>query len=446
MSGLPRRLPSRAIGPSTIGLLVVAEAVLWGLARPAGEPLGRYVGQLFGAESILLLSVALVLITVLPWVEAWFDGIDRAAIWHRRVAMTGLLLLVPHIALSSNPNSTTLGVPLAVVGALGLVALVVWAILPRWQAMVPTPLRGIVVAVRDVPGVRHVLGVFGGYERWRALHRTTGLFVAAGFAHGVLDATPFAGAPLLRWSYVAIGGVGLAFYVYRELLARFVMPHHDYQVDSVRDIGSGMVDIALRPLGRPIDFVAGQFTMVYLEGKDGWHRHPFTIASAPRDGVLRLTVKALGDYTSRIKDTLEPGMPAVIGRAFGRFDHRRGGDRQLWIAGGVGVTPFLSWLRDLDDELPHHVDFFYSTDGEPPFADEIRAIADRHPSLHVHLVDTSREGRLTPERMLAAVGTDPGVLTVFVSGPQGMVRSFQTQMRRAGVPASRIHREYFELR
>lgn len=429
-----------------IALLVIAEAVLWSLARPSGEPLGRYVGQFFGAESILLLSVALVLITVLPWVEELFDGIDRAAIWHRRVAMTGLLLLVPHIALSSNPNSSTLGVPLAIVGTLGLVALVVWAILPRWRTVVPAPLRGLVVAARDAPGVRHALGLFGGYERWRALHRTTGLFVAAGFAHGVLDATPFAAAPLLRWSYVGVGGVGLAFYVYKEVLARHFLPHHDYQVDSVRDIGSGMVDIALRPLGHPIHFVAGQFTMVYLEGKDGWHRHPFTIASAPRDEVVRLTVKALGDYTSRLKDALEPGMPAVIGGAHGRFDHRRGGDHQLWIAGGVGVTPFLSWLRALDDELPQRVDFFYSAGGRPPFAEEIREIADRYPSLHVHLVDTSHEGRLTAQRVLAAADTDPGALTVFLSGPQTMVRSFHTQMRRAGVPASRIHREHFAWR
>jgi len=92
------------------------------------------------------------------------------------------------------------------------------------------------------------------------------------------------------------------------------------------------------------------------------------------------------------------------------------------------------------------VDFFYSAAGEPPFAEEIREIASRHPSLHVHLVDTSREGRLTPQRALAAADTHPGAMTVFLSGPQTMVRSFQTQMRRAGVPTSRIHREYFAWR
>src|SRR3954452_18097039 len=124
--------------------LVVAQAVLWTLARPADEPAGRYVGQLLGAECVLLLAIGLVLISTLPWIEVWFDGIDRAAIWHRRVAITGLVLLAPHILLSSNPDGTRLGGPLGAIGAVGLVTLALWAILPRWPSVVPARLRGLV--------------------------------------------------------------------------------------------------------------------------------------------------------------------------------------------------------------------------------------------------------------------------------------------------------------
>ena len=106
------RFVAREVGPATIAVLVVALGVLWVVARPAGEPTGSYLGQLLGAESILLLSIGLVLISMLPWVEEWFDGIDRAAIWHRRVAITGLFLLAPHVLLSSNPDGTALGGPL----------------------------------------------------------------------------------------------------------------------------------------------------------------------------------------------------------------------------------------------------------------------------------------------------------------------------------------------
>ena len=98
----------------------------------------------------------------------------------------------------------------------------------------------------------------------------------------------------------------------------------------------------------------------------------------------------------------------------------------MWIAGGVGVAPFLSWLRALDGDLPHRVDFFYTADGEAPFADEIRDIADRHESLHAHLIDTSVEGRLTTERVLARRRRQTASrLSVFMCGPPGMLRTLR---------------------
>ena len=99
-------------------------------------------------------------------------------------------------------------------------------------------------------------------------------------------------------------------------------------------------------------FVPGQFALIYIEAKDGWHRHPFTIASAPAERILRVTVKALGDYTSRLRELLEPGMPAVVGGPHGRFNHAKGAPDQVWIAGGVGIAPFLSWMRALDEHPP----------------------------------------------------------------------------------------------
>jgi predicted ferric reductase len=440
--------PARRVGPAVIVVLAAGYAVLWFAAWPGGQPTISYVGQFCGAEAVLLLSIGLVLISTLPWVETWFDGIDRAAIWHRRVAITGVVLLIPHIVLAANPHRSSLGPPLAIIGVAGLVILAGWAILPRWRAMLPSALHGPVLAIRDAPGVRQLRRAVGGYERWRYVHRATGLFVAAGFAHGLLDGTPFTRAPLLRWTLVAIGGTGLAFYVYREVLARHFVPLLDYQVDSVRQVGTGIAEIALVPLGRPVAFAPGQFAMLFLEGKDGWHRHPFTITSSPQERVLSFAIKALGDDTSLLREFVKPGMPAVIGGPFGRFSHEKGTGSQLWIAGGIGVTPFLSWLRALDSHpLRGPVDFFYLySSADIPYAEEIKALADRYDMVHVHFVDSSSEGHLTAERVMATVGESPDTLSVFLCGPAGMVRSFQTGFRHAGVASRHIYREYFDLR
>ncbi len=438
----------RHLGPVTIVGLVVVYVVLWVVYRPTGEPTGAYVGQLVGAVSVLLLSAALVLISSLPWVEEWFDGIDRAAIWHRRMAITGLVLLVAHLPLSASPIHSRWGGPLGAVGAIGMVALAVWAILPRWQSVVPHPLRGLVKGLKDVPVVREVRKVFGGYDRWRQLHRLTGVFVAAAFFHGLLDGSPFPKSPVLRWTYVLVGGIGLVFYVYRELLARFFLSLHDYEVHDVAAVGEGLVEISLKPIGRPVAFVPGQFALVYIEAKDGWHRHPFTIASAPAEGLLRVTVKSLGDYTSRLRELLEPGMPAVIGGPHGRFNHAKGTHDQVWIAGGVGVAPFLSWMRAIEEHPPPgQVDLYYAFTGGPaPFADELVGIAEGRGSVRTHLVDSRVDGRLDVARILADTGVEPARLSVFLCGPAAMLRDFQKGLRAAGVRSRNVHREYFDWR
>ncbi len=442
--------PARRIGPGVIVVLAAGFAALWFAAEPAGQPAASYLGQFLGAEAILLLSVGLILISTLPWVEVLFDGIDKAAIWHRRVAITGILLLIPHILLAANPHPSSLGPLLAVIGAAGLALLVVWAVLPRWRSVIPHVFHRPVLAVRRLPGARHLRRALGGYELWRQVHRLTGLFVAVGFAHALLDGTPFAPSTLLRWTFIVVGGTGLAFYAYRELLARHFVPMLDYQVRTVRPVSDGILEIGLKPLGRPVSFAAGQFAMLFLEGIDGWHRHPFTITSSPGDEDLRFAIRALGDGTSQLQDVVQPGMPAVIGGPFGRFSHAKGTPRQLWIAGGIGVTPFLSWLRDLGEHPPRGpVDFFYSSsDPDLPYADEIRELAARSDLVQVHISD-GRQGHLTAERILAEAGgaaVPLGQVSVFLCGPAGMVAALESGFHHLGVPGRNIHHEYFDWR
>ncbi|MCU7729468.1 hypothetical protein ODJ79_37615 [Actinoplanes sp. KI2] len=460
--------PTRYLGPLSIATMAAAFAVLWVVAGP---PDGRWVsfaGQLAGAEAVLLMSLAMVLISLLPAVEVWFHGIDRAAIWHRRLSIAGLALLAPHVMLSSGQHAPpaagagpmapddgggNIGGLLAQIGIWGLLALAAWAIAPRWRTMLPWAGPYLARAADRLAGnaaVHRMLSagrwIFGGYERWRALHRLTGLFLAAAFVHGLLDGTMF-GSAVLRWAYVAAGGVGLAFYAYREVVARHLTALHDYQVAAVRPVGPGLTELALAPLGRPISFTPGQFAMLFLETGLGWRRHPFTISSAPHEELLRFTIKALGDDTTRMQDHVRPGMPAVVGGPHGRFDRARGTGRQVWIAGGIGITPFLSWLRALDQQTaPGQVDLFYSTQGEPPFAGEITDIAGAHPTIKVHLHDTAARGYLTADTVLDAVGGDPRGLSVFLCGPAAMVDTFVRRFRQAGVRNRNLHREHFDWR
>jgi predicted ferric reductase len=206
-----------------------------------------------------------------------------------------------------------------------------------------------------------------------------------------------------------------------------------------------LLEIALAPVGRPLRFTSGQFAVVFLEARDGWHRHPFTVSSGAGEDVLRVTAKALGDCTSALEELVDPGMPAVIGGPPGRFDLRRGTARQVWIAAGLGVAPFLSWIRSPGQPSVRGRLLLHRRRTDP-VPDEIIETAAHHPSLRVHLIGSVSEGRLSSEHVLQQLDGDVTDVSLYMCGPEPMLRGFALDLRRAGVRRTRIHREYFEWR
>ena len=421
-----------------VALVAVAVAfpVLWVLARPDGQPLGRFLGELCGAEAVLLFSCSLVLATVLTPIERAFGGLDRVAVWHRRAAVAGVLLLIPHVALvSSAPDryATSFGHALGDIALIGLLVLAVWALAPSLRAARwPGPIRRMARA---------------SYERWLTGHRLTGLFVIVAVVHATIVDPVLRDSVLLRVVFLIVGAAGTLAYLYRELFARYVVPIYDYTVADVRRPNKTTVDVTLTPVRKQLTFAPGQFVFVALGGSGGWQRHPFSVSSSPSARRLELTIKAAGDYTRDLYGQLRPGIPAKLAGPFGGFDYRQGGQNQIWIAGGIGVTPFLSWIRSIDGRFDRRVDFFYAVAhaDDAVDLDEIRGIAERHPSLRVHLVIADSDGRLTPEAVMHEAAPAPSPW-FYMCGPPAMMKDFSASFRKLGVPASRIRWEQFDVR
>jgi predicted ferric reductase len=421
-----------------VALVTVAVAfpLLWIAARPGRQPSDRFLGELCGAEAVLLFSCSLVLATVLAPIEPAFGGLDRVAVWHRHAAVAGVLLLIPHVALvSSAPDkyATSLGHALGDIALIGLLVLAVWALAPSLRtARWPGPIRRMARA---------------SYERWLTGHRLTGLFVIAAVVHATIVDPVLRQSSLLRVAFLIVGAAGTIAYLYRELLARYVIPIYDYTVADVRRPNKTTVEVALAPIRKQLTFAPGQFVFLALGGSGGWQRHPFSVSSSPGDRRLELTIKASGDYTRDLYDQIRAGIPAKLAGPFGGFDYRQGGHDQVWIAGGIGVTPFLSWIRSIDEGFDRQVDFFCSVAHaeDAVHLDEIRAVADRHPSLRVHLVCADTEGKLTPDAVMhdASRGLSPWV---YMCGPPPMMQAFSAGFRKLGVPAGHIRWEQFDVR
>ncbi len=427
---------SPSLGSGVLVAVAIGNVALWLAARPANQPTARYLGELCGAEAVLLFACSLVLATLLPPIERAFGGLDRVVVWHRRAAIGGVILLVPHralVATSVDPYATSLGQGLGVAALLGLLVLSVWALAPRLRAARwPGPIQQLARTT---------------FERWLTAHRLTGLFVVLAVAHGALVDPVLRASTALRITYLAIGAIGIAAYVYREIFARFVLPTHDYTVATVGRPNDTTLEVALEPAGAPLSFIPGQFVVLAFGGASGWQRHPFSVASAPSERRLEVAIKAVGDYTRDLYEKLRPGLPAKAVGPFGGFDYRRGGENQIWIAGGIGITPFISWIRALNGKLDMSVDFYYAVakQGDALFLGEVDAAAAEYATFRPHLILAEHDGHLTAERAFNE-SARPTNVWIYMCGPPPMMTALADGFRVVGIPANHIRWEEFGLR
>jgi predicted ferric reductase len=103
-------------------------------------------------------------------------------------------------------------------------------------------------------------------------------------------------------------------------------------------------------------------------------------------------------------------MLARVQGGHGGFNYKSGARQQVWVAGGIGITPFLSWLRDFGERLEQQIDFYYTVRSadEVLYLDEIQAAAARQPNFRPHIHVTAKDGRLTAEKIAAESGSLAG--------------------------------------
>ena len=194
---------------------------------------------------------------------------------------------------------------------------------------------------------------------------------------------------------------------------------------------------------------AGQFLFVHFpQDKVLSESHPFTISSAPHEDVLRLTIKASGDFTRYLFSHLQPNADAVIEGAYGMFDYKAGGQKQIWLAGGIGATPFLSFIRDMNGGLAHDVDFYYTVrhPEEALFVEEIKAAAERNPRLKPHIRFSATEGSLTIDHILSHAAGNINDYPVSICGPLPMIQAFEKKFLDLGLRPDQVHYEEFNFR
>ena len=250
--------------------------------------------------------------------------------------------------------------------------------------------------------------------------------------------------------------LGLGAFVINSLANRGAM----FRVNGVREVGRSTFAIDLEPEQEGLaPHAPGQFVLVTFQAANlPREEHPWTISSSPVQGPnLQITVKESGDFTRRIRG-LEEGDRARIRGPYGLFSHLAletgQGNGLAMIAGGVGVTPFLSMLRtmaDVGDERTVTLVWSNKTEKDILWKDELDRLAPILPGLTVHHVLTRQPdwdgptGRLDFKLLQTLLaGHSPGS-HIFLCGPPAMMASVKAELFKCGFNKGQIHTEEFRL-
>lgn len=409
-----------------IPLLVLAFAVvpvLW--AYPEGLSPARTLGIVLGWAGCGLLLASLLLMLRETWLSRWLGGLEAMYQWHHWVGMAAYVLLLAH--------------PLALAAdALPEARLQAWQMLspfgqgsPVWVGWLSLLLLMVGLATTFVTRLN--------YRIWRWLHFGLGIGVLLGLMHLVLLGINEPVLPIL-----ALAALFLAWRVIRE---DFGLAARPYIVQLAKPVAENMVEISLKPLAAPVTVVPGQFVMVaFFSGpkfRGCGEFHPFTVSSISADNEIRVGVKALGDCTHHIQ-CIEPGVMARVHGAFGNFLTDRPRGPQLWVAGGVGITPFLALLRSGPVAQPTTLIYLYRSGADAAFLDELRALADGEPEL---VLETVATGSHDPDlkALLPDTRQSPWC-ECYLCGPPGMITALKQVLRERGISACNIHFENFGFR
>ncbi len=195
-----------------------------------------------------------------------------------------------------------------------------------------------------------------------------------------------------------------------------------------------------KPLEK-MEWLAGQSIRLELPRPNwGYDERRFTIASAPHEGIVRIITR-LG--TSSFKNsltTLEKGQDIAGYNIEGDFTWLNDDRHKILLAGGIGITPFLSMIKQArEDGLKLNSTLLYSSSDDPmPLLKELRAIASTDDTLELNA--THQRIEIDPTSPYRSLWNKS---LVYISGPERMVRDIGQQLLKSGLPADQLKTDQF---
>jgi predicted ferric reductase len=419
---------------AVMGVCVIVPVVFWAQTLSPGLPFAEYLydtGRVLALVGFVFAFFQFVLSSKIKWIERDI-GLDKMFNIHRIAGLIALTFLVIHPAFLFFSDIAYGDVPsFNLPKAVGLTALSIFIIAVG---------AAVLYSRLDLK-----------YETWKMIHWANYVALPLGFVHSLRLGSDLVSPPLRGFWFVMAGSYVAI--LASKLWNRIQVRRRPYQVVQV--VQETHDTWSLHFEGRRIDYQPGQFLMVWLirNGRVS-EPHPFTISSSPTEDRLSISVKSVGDFTGTIGDTT-PTDRAYIDAPYGAFSFLNHDARNLvFIAGGIGITPFMSMLRYMVDKgLDRNVLLIWGNKAERDivFRDELDNMVTEMPALRIVHVMSSQddwpgEKGYVDAALLNRYIQDIENSQIFVCGPPVMMTKVIGALQELGALKQRIHYERFALR
>jgi predicted ferric reductase len=393
------------------------------------------------------MSVALLLALRPVLLEPWLGGLDKMYRLHKWLGIAALALSTSHWLMAQGPKWLT-GIGLMTRGAR-----------PPRPPLPEDPLHQFFIAQR---GLAESVGEWTFYlaaalmvvalVKWfpykffLKTHQLLSLAYLALVGHSVI---------LLEWSYwstplgvfmallMGVGSVAAVLLLLGRLARSRKVAGQVLRVQLREKLQ--VLEIEIQFQGRWAGHVSGQFAFVTLHADEG--PHPYTISSSWKDdGRLTFLIKALGDYTSTLPQRVAVGDTVTVEGPYGRFNFEGSKQRQIWVAGGIGITPFVARMKTLASQPDGRtVDLLHTTTVYDP---QVMGLLEKDAAdadVRLQVMWDKRDG-LLDAKGLARMVPDWKQADIWFCGPAGFGQALRQGLLAMGMDNRSFHQEMFEMR
>lgn len=411
-----------------IGLWFLIELEVWKKSPFMG------IGSILGVGGYFLFSLSLLLSSRWRRLEDWLGGLDRIYHLHRQIGVWGFALSLIHP----------------------------WAYSIRW---VPHNLDKFFLFAFPIHGRLSVnLGAYAywlmiiilgitllkllSYDKWKNLHKFMSIVFVLATLHIFMSERKFDSEwaqPLLLIP-TAIGFFGI---LYKQVLFSFLVKQTSFEVIDVKNVNDNVVELTLKLLKGSIQFIPGQYGFFSFNGPNlTKESHPFTLIETSDDSTIIILIKARGDFTKNLFDHIKKGYTANLQGYYGRFYYNNTGDSQIWIAGGIGIVPFIAWERALkqDSNKKQKIDLYYCVHRKEDaiYFSEFQDFSRANPDFHCHLHCAEEDNRINVEKIQNSCGGLNGK-KILMCGPIKLTQGLKREFQKVGVKKRDIYFENFEF-